>query len=1092
MANLGTGNDNINIDGATSEFVDFGGTDTYTILNSLSGDVTITDNQASTFNLPGGLTITDAAFLADGVQFTINGFTLTLIGNPSLFTFVFGGTPLDPTDGTPQTFEETAVAFGTTVPATGEPANTATTTGEINGDGTVGGDTPPDATFALAAGATSVDEGASATFTVTTTNIAEGTEVAYTISGVDAADVTGGLTGTATVGADGTATITVPVVADAATEGAETLTVTLDADATATANVTVNDTSTAVQTVDLTVGVDTVPGSAGDDVINGVVSALSSTATLNPTDQIDGAGGTGDMLKVDMQGNFTGFTGAGFLKNVEMVELTNTGTILRSFDATGATGVTSYDIKGSVNLADLDNAATTVSLSDRASTDFTATYTKDAVKGTTDTLNLTVNNVGTVKADKVTENDVTVTAAGIEAVALTATGANVLDMNAADATSLTVSGAGSLKLTDVGAKVKTIDAAAATGALELLIDDATGITTLATGSGDDKVTGGFPALVANATVSGGAGKDTLTLNDGGGTAEFAMSGFETLALDNLSAAATLSLKNTSGLETIAATNKLDEDVILANAQGDIAVNLQGANANTKTLTVDHDGAVTVNVDTPASTATNAAPSVNALSVTATKAQNVALNVADKMSYTGTVDASKATSATVSIDGNTNGATVNAAEASSVVVSKVANDSSLDINAAKASQVDITNAKNLDLSNSDFSKAEVFSSSGAGMLKATGTTALSAVNQATITNTGDVELGNFGSTTQDYALNLTSTGAKSFIGGTLDTLNQAITASVTGALGTVKLGDATSGTAATSVTVGATGDTTIGAISSSNVTVDLSGVLGETQYGNITATGNVTIVGSGLKTNDLDGTNTDLGGAAGTSDIDLTGAAGSTQTVSLTGGIDDDTFLINTAAVAQTVNVTGNLNIQATGGKDTVSVVGGADKQTISLSGLTNYEEATIDAKAGADAITLGSGKDTIITTEGESVASTATTFAGANLAVGDTITFGNGVDTITGFTAGATGDVLKGVDAAALPTTGIGVAVATGFQGDTFFVSGAFNSGTGVFTVAADGAGADTMILDVENHAADLATVDDAVILIGVDSDDLNAANFAI
>lgn len=272
MANLGTGNDNINIDGATSEFVDFGGTDTYTILSSLSGDVTITDNQASTFNLPGGLTITDAAFLADGVQFTINGFTLTLIGNPSLFTFVFGGTPLDPTDGTPQTFEETAVAFGTTVPAAGEPANTATTTGEINGDGTVGtGTIPDDATFALAADAAAVDEGATATFTVTTTNVAEGTEVGYTISGVDAADVTGGLTGTATVGADGTATISVALAADELTEGAETLTVTMDDDATATADVTVNDTSITGQTLTLT--------ESSDQISEGETNAI--TATLN-------------------------------------------------------------------------------------------------------------------------------------------------------------------------------------------------------------------------------------------------------------------------------------------------------------------------------------------------------------------------------------------------------------------------------------------------------------------------------------------------------------------------------------------------------------------------------------------------------------------------------------------------------------------------------------------------------------------------------------------------------------------------------------------------------------------------------------------
>lgn len=148
MANLGSGNDNINIDGATSSFVDFGGADTYTILSSLSGDVTITDNQASTINLPAGLTISDALFLADGVQFTINGNTVTLLGDPALYTFVFGGTPLDPTVGTPLSFEDTAVAFGTTVPAPGEAPNAATSTGDVNDDGSVGASGTPEEIYA--------------------------------------------------------------------------------------------------------------------------------------------------------------------------------------------------------------------------------------------------------------------------------------------------------------------------------------------------------------------------------------------------------------------------------------------------------------------------------------------------------------------------------------------------------------------------------------------------------------------------------------------------------------------------------------------------------------------------------------------------------------------------------------------------------------------------------------------------------------------------------------------------------------------------------------------------------------------------------
>lgn len=134
---LDNGTSNINIDGATSGFTDFGGQDTYTVLNSFSGDVTIADNNPSIINLPQGLAITSALFLADGVQFTINGNTLTFLGDPASFEFKFGGTPLDPTAGTSQTFDQTADAFGTSIPSGGTGPNSATITGAVQADGSI-------------------------------------------------------------------------------------------------------------------------------------------------------------------------------------------------------------------------------------------------------------------------------------------------------------------------------------------------------------------------------------------------------------------------------------------------------------------------------------------------------------------------------------------------------------------------------------------------------------------------------------------------------------------------------------------------------------------------------------------------------------------------------------------------------------------------------------------------------------------------------------------------------------------------------------------------------------------------------------------
>ena len=86
----------------------------------------------------------------------------------------------------------------------------------------------------------SINEGSTATFTLTTTNVAQGTSISYSISGVSSSDVTGGLSGSVSVDSNGQATISVPIVADSSTEGSETLTVTAQG---ASASTTINDTS---------------------------------------------------------------------------------------------------------------------------------------------------------------------------------------------------------------------------------------------------------------------------------------------------------------------------------------------------------------------------------------------------------------------------------------------------------------------------------------------------------------------------------------------------------------------------------------------------------------------------------------------------------------------------------------------------------------------------------------------------------------------------------------------------------------------------------------------------------------------------------
>lgn len=160
----------------------------------------------------------------------------------------------------------------------------------IANDGTVSSpsttlDVTLNATYALSASASAVDEGGSVTYTLTTAGLAAGASVPYTISGVQAADVTGSLAGSFTVGADGSATATVGLVADKQTEGAETLKLALDNGKASAADVTVNDTSKA--------GVD-ITGAGSSDAAGGDVR-FTLTNPGNYTYSISGFG-AGDVI----------------------------------------------------------------------------------------------------------------------------------------------------------------------------------------------------------------------------------------------------------------------------------------------------------------------------------------------------------------------------------------------------------------------------------------------------------------------------------------------------------------------------------------------------------------------------------------------------------------------------------------------------------------------------------------------------------------------------------------------------------------------------------------------------------------------------
>ena len=98
-------------------------------------------------------------------------------------------------------------------------------------------------TYLLTAATSSVNEGQLAQVYVATTNVAAGTALDFSITGISRSDVIENLNRQIIVDTDGRALIEINVVADLTTEGPETIYITMD---TSVASIFINDTSVAL------------------------------------------------------------------------------------------------------------------------------------------------------------------------------------------------------------------------------------------------------------------------------------------------------------------------------------------------------------------------------------------------------------------------------------------------------------------------------------------------------------------------------------------------------------------------------------------------------------------------------------------------------------------------------------------------------------------------------------------------------------------------------------------------------------------------------------------------------------------------------
>ncbi|WP_300785915.1 hypothetical protein [uncultured Desulfovibrio sp.] len=752
-------------------------------------------------------------------------------------------------------------------------------------------------------------------------------------------------------------------------------------------------------TDELTTARDVLTLDAGDSIIAGVASALSAEKTLNENDLIDGGEGN-DTLRVTLDANFNGFTvtddpnTTGGMTNVENVELTNNGSIARTFSAKGSEGVTTYTLHageagtGAINLKDLAAAGITVNVDGLQKGTTDVQFATGALSGAEDSMTFGLNNVGAAAASATADPTYVGLKAttGLESVTINASGVNYADLSGLDAASVAVTGAGSLEASAVNAALTSLDASAATGSVSADLSAAT-MQTVKGGAGDDTFI--VKGLAPTAVLEGGAGNDTLIISESGAaTLQPTVSGFETIGIADNTGAITLSAKNAQDFTTLLLENT-GAKVTVANLSGStFTVESLGAEkgaATTNTaviadavdLTVnvnagdDAEKAQTVTTNITAASASNAVINVGANvaaagTFTFGAAQSVQLNVAsnkvddaEQTSFDGTITAAKAQSLEVKAEGALgSNAKFDVANAASVVLD-AAQGGTAAIVAGKATDVRLTAGGDLSLIGSNLAAAQsvtVVQNDGA----LTGDIALTGLNSLNVSGDGAksaVDFGNLGNQTNEYNLSVVASGlAAGFTAGTVDSKGD-ISLDFSAVSGDVQTGAITGG-ADVSLVASQLGDNTFGAITAAgSVDVQAIGLLGDQlTLGDITATGdnsNVSLV--------VDGTATVKGleniSATGSVNVDLSGYMG-------------EAFDLTTIEGADVTYVGADLvaNDLGTVTASSLNFTGGLEVDTVTLEGADNETSltATLDTGTGTDVVTVnGVASTETITVSGD-------------------------------------------------------------------------------------------------------------------------------
>jgi len=815
---------------------------------------------------------------------------------------------------------------------------------------------------------------------------------------------------------------------------------------------------------------------------------LDNASTLTAGDQLGAGAGTADVLNITISGssvNSGGYTSTPTVTGVETLRVNNVATdtsnavtLDLSLVDNSLTSVGTYSSTASAVTTKFTNVASLVNVEMGGKGDLNVGFSSGVVSGAADSLNVTLNGVGTSSS-----LPSTFTTSGVETVKFTSsTSSNYVKLADTAAKTVTVSGTKSAYV-DINGGSNTnltkVDASAATGNVSINATASTGNVNLIGGTGSDTFYMGGN-LTTSDTVSGGDGTaDTLAVRLDGSTLTLNssytnISGIERVALTANGGNSTPSVVDVTGLSGITTVATGNESVLkysfvgitaLSNVADDVSI---GINGYTITQDANFAGNDASNIASGLATKINADTNLKALGISATNSSGV-LTLTAANGVTGvnlTALPTYSTAPTGTATGTTiNDYTFNNLPANTTLEvfggqgGNVAGTVTLDdIVTSYKDSTGTADAMTVNLVGGDStlnytansigidSGIETLSLNSGGTLQSTSTNtitalAASATNLKSLTITGDSNLtiGGVGGTNS----NLKTIDASALTGKLDITVTESSSVTLTGgtANDTLRMGstlnngdsiDGGSGTDILTANVGGLTSTT-GALNIKNVelvklvanadgTVDVSNISGASLIslsgaGSISATKLPAGASLGLG-NDASGTSTAYSGTLTASLADATGTA------------DTLTLVMNTTAAqtAPTVKTSGIETLNLNGGVDSSGSALSLAGQTLNLSSSdakTVKVTASTFANSGSDTINLGTLNKATTTVDASGVSGAGFSVAlGTGISSAATISGGDGLNTLVASNAissvPVTFNVSKGFDGSDVITGGAG------------------------------------------------------------------------